>query len=424
MKKCAKSMKPLTKLFAKDIIKKLRNKYSSLLFRDLIQAHCGVLIASEKTPDGMPEIECRVKELSKSNRKQFGEICAAILAIDNLPDLATCEKASPALGEMLVVVKESREDWVAEIVKHFTPSKEVVNSYLKSAAASHFLERLIYAMNEDLLKDFYNNWMRGRLEELVLHLNGNFVLQRVITHSSLALFKLIMNQLNALGSLKQAWINGKGGIIARIVSKCGSMEEEKQIEMMKTLEITVNSSDNFVEDLLIENKYGELKVNYQGSIIAQAVMEYKGRARKILIDGLVKIEADKLKAIFDSSAGSYLLESMSNNIPDKKFCEMLRTLPMSDIAFGRFGSRAVESIWKKKNMKVTQVLCECLADVHAELGQSQFGRHVNAKLRVTEFVRNKDRWMQNQNNNQGNDKAGNKQGRYAEPMRKKKKFGN
>ena len=97
---------------------------------------------------------------------------------------------------------------------------------------------------------------------------------------------------------------------------------------------------------------------------------------------------------------------MSNNIPDKKFCEMLRSLPISDIAFGRFGSRAVESIWKKKNLKVTQVLCECLADVHAELGQSQFGRHVNAKLRVTEFVRNKDRWMQNQNNqNQGNDKV-------------------
>jgi beta-lactamase class A len=80
------------------------------------------------------------------------------------------------------------------------------------------------------------------------------------------------------------------------------MEEEKQIEMMKTLQIAVNSSDNFVEDLLIESiwypakkfyrssdKYGEMKVNYQGSIIAQAVMEYKGRARKIFIDGLVKV---------------------------------------------------------------------------------------------------------------------------------------
>ena len=75
-------------------------------------------------------------------------------AVENLPDLAMCEKASPALGEMLIVVKESREDWIAEIVKHFTPSKEVVNSYLKSAAASHFLGRLIYAMNEARVNTF------------------------------------------------------------------------------------------------------------------------------------------------------------------------------------------------------------------------------------------------------------------------------
>ena len=33
-----------------------------------------------------------------------------------------------------------------------------------------------------------------------------------------------------------------------------------------------------------------------------------------------------------------------------------------------------------------------LKDVHTELGQSQFGRHVNAKLRVTEYVRDKHRW--------------------------------
>ena len=32
------------------------------------------------------------------------------------------------------------------------------------------------------------------------------------------------------------------------------MEEEKQIEMMKTLQLAVTSSDNFVEDLLLESK--------------------------------------------------------------------------------------------------------------------------------------------------------------------------
>ena len=40
-------------------------------------------------------------------------------------------------------------------------------------------------------------------------------------------------------------------------------------------------------------------------------------------------------------------------------------------------------------MKVKSTLCELLSEVHAELGASQFGRHVNAKLRVTDYVKNK-----------------------------------
>ena len=40
-------------------------------------------------------------------------------------------------------------------------------------------------------------------------------------------------------------------------------------------------------------------------------------------------------------------------------------------------------------MKLKAALCEMLSDVHAELGASQFGRHVNAKLRVTDFVKNR-----------------------------------
>ena len=40
-------------------------------------------------------------------------------------------------------------------------------------------------------------------------------------------------------------------------------------------------------------------------------------------------------------------------------------------------------------MKVKSTLCELLSEVHAELGASQYGRHVNAKLRVTDYVKNK-----------------------------------
>ena len=46
-------------------------------------------------------------------------------------------------------------------------------------------------------------------------------------------------------------------------------------------------------------------------------------------------------------------------------------------------------LWKNGSIKLRAALCEMLKDVHVELGQSQFGRHVNHKLRVTEYVKGK-----------------------------------
>ena len=102
-----------------------------------------------------------------------------------------------------------------------------------------------------------------------------------------------------------------------------------------------------------------------------------------------------------------------------------------------------------------------LKEVHVELGQSQFGRHVNHKLRVTEYVKGRqstvgfklsavypkhsltqinlsisgqDRWRQNQMNTlegenkqaskQGNPKAGNKRKNTDQKKSKKKKVEN
>ena len=46
VKQCAKSLKPLTQVYKREensIIRRLRNKYSSLLFRDLISTHAGIV---------------------------------------------------------------------------------------------------------------------------------------------------------------------------------------------------------------------------------------------------------------------------------------------------------------------------------------------------------------------------------------------
>jgi len=125
-------------------------------------------------------------------------------------------------------------------------------------------------------------------------------------------------------------------------------------------------------------------------------MTFHGRARKLLLNDLLGLERETLKAIFDSAPGSFLLEKMGATIPEKKFIDHLKKLPIDEVAFGRSGSRAVEGLWKSGSMKLKVALCEMLSDVHAELGASQFGRHVNAKLRVTDFVKNRQRWEANQ----------------------------
>ena len=81
---------------------------------------------------------------------------------------------------------------------------------------------------------------------------------------------------------------------------------------------------------------------YQGGLICQSIVGFHGRARKLLIDDITSLTSDELSQIFDTPPGSFLLEKMAKSIPDKKFIEIIKNFPFDKIAFGRFGSRAVE----------------------------------------------------------------------------------
>ena len=83
---------------------------------------------------------------------------------------------------------------------------------------------------------------------------------------------------------------------------------------------------------------------YQGGLICQSIVGFHGRARKLLIDDITSLTSDELSQIFDTPPGSFLFEKMAKNIPDKKFIEIIKHFPIDKIAFGRFGSRAVEGI--------------------------------------------------------------------------------
>lgn len=433
VKTCAKSLKALTTVYSREensIIRRLRNKYSSLLFRDLISTLCGVIWKENPTNQLNFETEVKLSVIPKSCRKQFNLLVEEILGIPNINDVSLCEKGSPALGLLLVISKIQRDDVRQLIVEHIKPENSELKEFLKSGPGSFLLERIIYAMDEAELKLFYDTWIRGRLEELFMHDKGNFLLQRMLVLSSESLFESAITQINALGLLRRAWFGGKAGIVARFTERAAQLVEEKQILIIQNLKSAISNEgeENLARSLLNGQDA------YQGGLICQSIVGFHGRARKLLIDDITSLTSDELSQIFDTPPGSFLFEKMAKSIPDKKFIEIIKHFPIHKIAFGRFGSRAVEGLWKNGSIKLRAALCEMLKEVHVELGQSQFGRHVNHKLRVTEYVKGQDRWRQNQMNTlegenkqapkQGNPKAGNKRKNTDQKKSKKKKVEN
>ena len=156
------------------IIRRLRNKYSSLLFRDLISTLCGVIWKDGPTNQLNFETEVKLSVIPKSCRKQFNSLVEEILGIPNINDVSLCEKGSPALGLLLVISKIQRDDVRQLIVEHIKPENSELKEFLKSGPGSFLLERIIFAMDEAELKLFYDTWIRGRLEELFMHDKGKF----------------------------------------------------------------------------------------------------------------------------------------------------------------------------------------------------------------------------------------------------------
>ena len=83
---------------------------------------------------------------------------------------------------------------------------------------------------------------------------GNFILQRLLVLSNEELFEAVIKQMNALGLLKQAWINNKGGVLARFAERAGNLSEEKQLLVIENLKSAVCiQSENLAESLLLDN---------------------------------------------------------------------------------------------------------------------------------------------------------------------------
>ena len=87
------------------------------------------------------------------------------------------------------------------------------------------------------------------------------MLQRLLMMSSDQLFRLVLQQLTLRGSLKQAWSNNKGGILARVAERGKDCTEETQTEIIANLKSAVcMSAENLAESLLVNSGTSQVQV--------------------------------------------------------------------------------------------------------------------------------------------------------------------
>ena len=143
-----------------------------MLFRDLIATQSGIIWSETTNGYGNFDADIRLQSIPKACRKQFNSLIEEVISIPNIDDLGLCEKASPALGQMLVISKIQRDDVRLLLLEHLKPENSKLKEYLKSGPGGFLLEKILFAMDEAELKAFYDSWIRGRLEELFIHERG------------------------------------------------------------------------------------------------------------------------------------------------------------------------------------------------------------------------------------------------------------
>jgi len=132
----------------------------------------GIIWSDSVNNFGNYDAEICLDKVPKSCRKQFNQLIEEIISIPNIDDLGLCEKASPALGVILVISKIQRDDVRVLLLEHLKPENSKLKEYLKSSPGGFLLEKILFAMTHQELKLFYDSWIRGRLEELFIHERG------------------------------------------------------------------------------------------------------------------------------------------------------------------------------------------------------------------------------------------------------------
>ncbi|XP_017276289.1 nucleolar protein 9 isoform X2 [Kryptolebias marmoratus] len=344
--------------------------------------------------------------------------------MENINLSVTDAVASAVFQTMLTVCHRKRPKLCKQLLKRTmeyltglssAPGVSPLLVFLKDQASSHLIETIIQLSHKPLLRDLYNNHLKGHLVDLALHPIANFPVQRLTAASaSYKLFPRLFDEL--VQGVEAILAAGHMGVIVQLAESCAE-SGEKQDDIMQCLLRAFHCAEPgsrhvsclplFMSLLTYEVYYhsetaeGSIQkevpltsICYHGSRLVQALAKFKERS--LLLSSLRTLSPADLLTLASDPAGSHVLQALITTSSDKGRGKILKRLEgqLVQMACSRLGSRVLEAAWNSASVSQRQSIAQELAPCESQLRSDQFARHVWAKFALSHFVHRRAHWQE------------------------------
>ncbi|XP_050525756.1 nucleolar protein 9 [Daktulosphaira vitifoliae] len=384
--------------------------YANHIVRSCIACLCGRPYLSSKLSDQKGD----VIETNKEHRKILKKYGDYIINSSQLSEMLASDIISGLLQVLLKcigVVSKKRLKVLIEkimntcVIKDNSGSSITILQILDNSSISRLLDVVIEEAPCEVKKTIYKKYFDKAFEELSVHHNGNFSIQKILaTTTDSTQFEAMFDKLKS----KMSEIINKGytGVLLEMSSACLRLKCKQTLfyqllcEMLKCKEETDNGTSillilglKLFENYDFTNK--EAPVHIHGSMIVQNLLKFNKPIK--IVNNLLNLHIDNLIHIFCDVKGSYLGNAYFESIfiGEKSREKMLRKLKghYTTLAISKSGSRVFDSLWKVADLKYrTSIMTELLKH-ESQLSSTMSGSIIISKVDLRMFRHNKDNWV-------------------------------
>lgn len=350
--------------------------------------------------------------------EEFGGLLKEfITALKEQPDLLDIIKTTTTsllLQTIMLVLHKKDQKSLASLLEHVgktlfgnSSSEGEVPPALLDRSASFMVEKVFKYSSAKSFAKIWKKYLSGQLLTMALHPVANFCVQRAIESAATAEQFQEMYEELAPG-FSDLHVHGHTTVLVCVAAACARFSTY-QARFLKALMETFHCAEPVDRNILFvpltlhmmtyesyEMLKPQMKVVYQGSLLLQNLFKFS-KTKKI-VDSMLSMEVDALKAVGCCPCGSHVLDAFIKgpSITDKTRDKLINKLRgcFCELAADKYGSRVLDNVWNAATLNQKVVIAEELSQKEHFLMGSTFGSFAVHKFAIFHFKHRRNEWNQ------------------------------